>query len=631
MPANSQGRLGRHSLYLTMDGKFQLVGTVAGVTACQLISDKDEIIVGSGITCHLVIADPLVPRRAFRLKRKRHHVDPDAACDTHWVLETFSRARTYVNGNLVRRGHVEYGDTIALGCHQLRFEAAAHESRDRRTNTRVDDLCRRLMQNEPVPNGFLESCPSWLNRRRVHKAAGVALSVVSVLVILCFFAPRQERFEQVQMPMEVMMMAERSMTPDPGAVRSMALVERKSIVQPESQPPTAPSEILPSEAPAVAEMEFAPVDTAVSELVSKPAAPAFQRVAAIVPANLPTLQVPRGASGPPKIDGPVTKLQGTASTRRLSLREASDPVFRKELGDVQIKIAGSSATATPIQQWSGPITRSVEKPSAAKLESNRAEQLAALEHYKPSPLKFTQHQGAQIPIAHLPTDLAQLEVKQTAAGGIPTPGQGVVMDGEVSASEIAVSWKSGGFKLHRPGTPPEANPSTYCYVGKTEKAGRPFLYISFVCIDPNVDQLVLNHGSGSPTLCQDDGIEIYLDHDMNRTDYFQMIVNARGNWWTGAVLNKGGGAYDTGPSWDAQQELKTTINKQAGRWTCEILIPFDHLGGGVPAKGTRWAVNFCRNFRGQGAGDDDRLQTWFLVYDGTKNYHNPNLFGVFEW
>ena len=42
-----------------------------------------------------------------------------------------------------------------------------------------------------------------------------------------------------------------------------------------------------------------------------------------------------------------------------------------------------------------------------------------------------------------------------------------------------------------------------------------------------------------------------------------MIVNARGNWWCSVVQNQGGANYTFGPAWDAQQELKTTINKQA--------------------------------------------------------------------
>src|ERR1019366_6825343 len=105
----------------------------------------------SAIQCDLVIADPLVPRRAFRLRREWRHADASAGCDNHWILEAFPRARTYVNGDMVHRGHVAYGDQIALGCHQLRFSAAEHEPRDRRANTRIDDLCQRLLEGGGAP------------------------------------------------------------------------------------------------------------------------------------------------------------------------------------------------------------------------------------------------------------------------------------------------------------------------------------------------------------------------------------------------------------------------------------------------------------------------------------------------
>jgi len=610
------------------DGKFHLVGKVAGVEACQLISDKDEIIVGSAIDCDLVVADPLVPRRAFRLRREREHVDPEEPCDTYWILETFPRARTYVNGDIVRRGHVEFGDTISLGCHQLQFTAAAdHEARDHRANTRIDDLCERLIRAGNVPSGFWESCPSWFNRRRMRKAVIATASAVTVVLLLWALAPRQRKFEQVQLPMEVVMLTDRSSVPDPNAVRSLDQVQRKSIPQPEEQ--IARSDIIENHVQPVKDLDLQPVEAAAAVPAAKPPAPRLEPVAATATPGLPALQVPRNENGQPKIESRVAKLEASATVRRLSVKEASDPVFRRELGDVEIKLASSSATATPINQWTVPVTRTVAKPSPAKLESNRAEQLAALERYKPSPLRFEKYRGAQIPVARLPGNLTELEVKQSAA--TPKPTEGFVLDGEVSEAEVAISWKSGRFRLHGPGTPPYGEPPTYCYVGKTEKSGLHFLYVSFVCTDPNVDQLVLNHGNGTPTLCQDDGIEIYLDTDCNRRDYYQMIVNARGNWWTSVVQNHDSGSnYTFGPAWDAQQELKTVVNKQAGRWTCEVLIPFDRVGG-VPAKGSRWAVNFCRNFRGQREGYDHHLQNWFLVWDGSRNYHNPELFGIFEW
>lgn len=615
-----------HSHNGSSNGKFQLVGKVAGVDACHLISDQDEILVGSAIQCDLVLADPLVPRRAFRLKRERDHVDPEDDCDTYWVLESFPRARAYVNGDFAHRARVRPGDVIALGCHTLEFSAADASGRNRRANTGVDDLCRKLVEGGEVPSGFLESCASWMNRRRMRRALGWAGGLVCAIALLWILLPRERRFEQVQLPMEIIMLTEQFSMPDPNAVRSLEQVQRKTIAQPDEQ--LTRSDILQEPVQPVKALETKPLETEAPAELAKPAAPQRAQPTPVATPALPSIQVPRDESARPAVSRSAARLESGAQARRLTVAEASDPVFRKELGDVDIKISGNNATAVPINQWAGPITRAVDKPQQVKLEANRAEQLAALERYKPSPLKFEKRKGSQIPIARLPEKLAALEVK---AAPSEKPQPGVVIDGEVTDQEIAVSWKSGRFRVHGPGTPPHAEPATYCYVGKIEKNGRQYLYVSFVCMDPNLDALVLRQGNGTPNLCQDDGIEIYLDTDTNRRDYYQMIVNARGNWWTSVVQNHDNGSnYTFGPAWDAQQELKTTINKAAGRWTCEVLIPFDRVGG-VPAKGSRWAVNFCRNYRGQQVGHDEWLQTWFLVYDTSRNYHNPELFGMFEW
>ncbi|MCG3149008.1 MAG: hypothetical protein PCFJNLEI_02460 [Verrucomicrobiae bacterium] len=596
------------------DSKFQITGMVAGVGACQLISDKDEIVVGSGLECDLVVVDPLVPRRAFRLKRARDHVAPRADCATYWMLESFPQARNYVNGSLAHRSRVEYGDKIALGCHELRFTPIADEPRDRWANTRIDDLCERLMQNDEVPRGFLESCPSWLNRCRTVRAIKVALTVVGLLFLLWLIVPAREKFEQVQLPMEIVMLADRTSSPDPNAVRSLDQVQRKTIPQPTDQLPR--SEIRENQVQPVKDLETKPVEVTPVPPVAKPVAPQLEVTAA---PRLPALEVQ--TENAPKIDAPVAKLQVAAPPRRLSVQEAADPVFRRELGeDVQVRIADATVAAVAM-----PLSRSFAKPAQPKLESDRAAQLAALERFKPSPLRFEQLEGVPIPIARLPGELTKLEVK--SGQPTPNPADAIVLDGEVSEAEVAVSWKSGQFKVHGP-SPRLAEPPTYCYVGKKEQGGREYLYISFTCLDPNLSQLVLGRGEGA-TLCRDDSVEIFVDTDSDIRNYNQMIVNAAGKSWAGQMLNQGGGRYQVGPAWDAQAQVKTTINKSAGRWSCEILIPFDRLGG-VPAKGARWGVNFCRNFRGQ-SGVDDHLQTWFSVYEKSRNFQRPELFGRFDW
>src|ERR1043166_4360565 len=127
------------------EAKFRLAGKVAGIDACQLISDCDEVVVGSALNCDLIMTDPLVPRKAFRLMRQRDHVDPEDTCETYWILETFNGARVYVYNDLCRRGRVALGDTISLGCHQFHFTVADPNARNYESNTQIDDLCDRLL------------------------------------------------------------------------------------------------------------------------------------------------------------------------------------------------------------------------------------------------------------------------------------------------------------------------------------------------------------------------------------------------------------------------------------------------------------------------------------------------------
>ena len=255
-----------------------------------------------------------------------------------------------------------------------------------------------------------------------------------------------------------------------------------------------------------------------------------------------------------------------------------------------------------------------------KLETNREEVVGGMQ-MKASPLQFTEYRGHRIPVARMAEALSTL----TIADG----SQGHILDGSVSTSEVATSWKSGRFRVHGPGTPPSAEPATQCYVGKTKVTGRDFLYIGFVCTDPNIDQLVLTHGGGLGVE-RDDSIEIFLDTQNSRQSYHHILINARGAQAAFFCPSAEKGINGQGTPWDPGAQIKTNINRELKQWTCEILIPFDRLGG-VPPKGSRWPVNFSRNFRGQ-AHPQQVLSSWFLVYEGNSvNYHHPRLFGLFEW
>ncbi len=210
---------------------------------------------------------------------------------------------------------------------------------------------------------------------------------------------------------------------------------------------------------------------------------------------------------------------------------------------------------------------------------------------------------------------------------------GYQVDGQVTGSEIAGSMASGRFVKHGPGDPPPVgDPATYCYIGRTAPGSTPALYVAFVCHDPHPEQIVANVRHNLPFsdngLIKDDTVEIFLDPENDRDSYYQLIVNSRGFYSATIWASKQDYLHGAGRPWKARAAVKTSVKPTAGQWVCEVLIPFEAVGG-APAKGARWAVNVCRNFRGQ--NPEGQLQTWFDVYADENNYHNLKDFGVITW
>lgn len=599
--------------------KVQLVGTVAGVDACHVLTDGESLTAGSALDCDLIIADPLTPRRAFRLREVKDHHERRSDCDSGWVLEALPGARVFVNNCLAKRERLSFGDTIATGCHKFSFLNWEANERDRRGNVDVEDLCRDLVKSEPVPLGFLQGCVSWRDRMRRRKAVipGAVAALLALLLIFLLAEP-EKIFEQVQEPLEIQMLSEQMAMPAAESVRSLEDVKRQTHETPEgSGQPTqltdqAPTPINDMQARTLA-MKSDPLEAAAPSDV--------RRVMDDATPNLAPLAVATPTMAKLEVQRDAGRLGQTAPVRRLTRDEATNPMVQATLGYAEAKSMKDMPRASTSTTYSTQAAQQRTAPPPAKLDQGRAETLAEL-RYKASPLNTEVFMGAKIPVVRMAESLTTLSV--------PDAAKGYSLDGEVSDSEMSMSWKSGRFKRHAPGTPPEADPATYCYVGKTEVNGRHYLYISFVCMDPNVGALVTSY-TGNPNayrIEKDDSVEIFLDTTNQRGAYYQMIVNARGQYWAQWAPNAHKGINGEGSAWNVDPQIKTTINRQAGRWTGEILIPFDKVGG-VPSKGTRWAVNFTRNFRGQ--TNPGGYQNWFLVYERDVNYHHPRLFGVFEW
>jgi hypothetical protein len=679
-----------------------LRGTVAGATACELVADSDEIVVGTDPACDLPVLDPIMPSRAFRLRRIKCHSGTEEECRCHWILESSHGARVYVNQQIARRERLRYGDVVDSGCHHFVFTSADSASRNRRLHQNVADLCERLLAEHAAPIGFVRSGPFHRYACRLRRGLSVAGILAALLLMLAVLIPQEEVFESIMPPLEIQV-AETTMI-SPEAVRSLNSVKRQDY-RPTEPPPDSPAlaekPVTPPPDPAskprlrdVAEVEaptltakpvefgeleprtpmiadttaqtrmernvarlepsaaeprraLAPASLSVETARLADYSPAFTEVASlramesVATASRPDLLAasanPHTWQLPILPPTPVKTADTTVRRESVGLTGSAPPVRRLSVSEtVQMSsLAGETAglrTRTVSQPASGPVTRAavrdvlaaLQKPTTDGLKADPSKTFEQLAAYKASPVGFESFRGMQVPVVRISEQLLQIE----------TPGVAdkIKLDGTVSKDEIAVSWKSGRFHTHAPGQPPpEADPPTYCYVGRTEMNGKPCLYVAFTCVDPDVSQIVAMAGGGNSTsLIRDDSIEIFLDTNCDRKDYYQIIANAKGAFWSGYYPKPAieGKTINHVQAWDAGATVKTSVTRDPSQWVCEIVIPFDRLGG-VPAKGTRWAVNFARNYRGQ--IKDWQLQSWFAVYDKDRNYHHPNLFGIFQW
>jgi hypothetical protein len=409
--------------------------------------------------------------------------------------------------------------------------------------------------------------------------------------------------------------------------RSVARLEPAAV----EQRRTLSQATLPSEAAMLADYKPALSHVAPFHAVQSSVAAARPDMPA-ANANPETWQLPILPPAPVKTaDAAVRRessglLVGSAPpVRRLSVSEAiQTAALTGDMAALRVRTAGQPA--------SGPVTRAAVRDVLAALEKPRTDGLSAdpsktfdqLAAYRASPVGFESFRGMRVPVVRISEQLEEI-----GTSGSP---EAISLDGNVSDREIAVSWKSGRFHTHAPGQPPpEADPPTYCYVGKTEMDGKPCLYVAFTCVDPDVSQIVARTDNGeAQSIIRDDSIEIFLDTNCDKTDYHQLVANSKGACWSGYYPRPAieGTLINRPKPWDAGATIKTSVSREPGQWVCEVAIPFDRLGG-VPPKGTRWGVNFARNFRGQ--IEDWQLQSWFAVYEESRNFHHPSLFGIFQW
>lgn len=88
----------------------KLVVTVEDQALSEWPLDDQEVMIGRGPDCHIVVRDPLV---------SRHHAKIAKAYGGYFVEDLDSTNGVTVNGRRVRKQMLKYGDRIQIGTHDL--------------------------------------------------------------------------------------------------------------------------------------------------------------------------------------------------------------------------------------------------------------------------------------------------------------------------------------------------------------------------------------------------------------------------------------------------------------------------------------------------------------------------------
>ena len=120
---------------------------------------------------------------------------------------------------------------------------------------------------------------------------------------------------------------------------------------------------------------------------------------------------------------------------------------------------------------------------------------------------------------------------------------------------------------------------TVVRVGSTPEG----LWLAFRCDEPTKGRIRARVTDRDGAVWEDDSCEIFLDTNLDRKTYFQLIFNTLGVQYDGSTRDG---------SWNGTWEVKTAWEARA--WTAEVFIPWETVGG-RPVRGNQWGLNLARN------------------------------------
>lgn len=140
------------------------------------------------------------------------------------------------------------------------------------------------------------------------------------------------------------------------------------------------------------------------------------------------------------------------------------------------------------------------------------------------------------------------------------------------------------------------------------------IYILAVSPTPDMQLRADTLESGNVRISLDDAIEVLLAPSGSPADYYQIIGNSQGYFYSNYAGDK---------NWQSGLEFANTLYE--GFWYAELSIPFTALGlKQAPEPGTRWKGNFCRDW----ASDTGTVFTsWSFTPDSFYSHMGEIVFG----
>lgn len=206
-----------------------------------------------------------------------------------------------------------------------------------------------------------------------------------------------------------------------------------------------------------------------------------------------------------------------------------------------------------------------------------------------------------------------LELKDLTVREIPSPSlaeqwmvkvpyvkTAPVIDGKGDDAIWKQGYRSGRFTSRNPGSFP-----TYATVMRTDKA----MYIKVECMD-DMSKLKATRMKRDDGQYQDPCVELFIDPNNTRTDYYYLVINAAGVQYD-AMASVG---MNINLKWNGK--WKSVVGKEKDRWILELELPFSTFG--EPKADVNWLMGINRT------GNNLR-QSWT-----DASYHNPASFRTLD-